>query len=74
MLGPALMPDSQPCSPPPGALCRVALPLSLQDKSGCSYTCLWNAYKIMTRHLPLSERNKLFHDNAVRFYRCETAA
>jgi len=41
------------------------------DKNGCSYTCLWNAYKIMTKDLPMAEREKLFHDNAVKFYRLE---
>ena len=41
------------------------------DRSGCSYTCLWNAYKIMTRDLPLADRRKLFRDNAMRFYRLD---
>jgi hypothetical protein len=36
------------------------------DKNGCSYTCLWNAYKLMTAHLPMADREKLFHDNAVK--------
>ena len=33
------------------------------------YTCLWNAYKLMTKDLPMADREKLFHDNAVEFYR-----
>ena len=41
------------------------------DRSGCSYTCLWNAYKIMTKDLPLAARKKLFRDNAMRFYRLD---
>jgi hypothetical protein len=32
---------------------------------------LWNAYKRMTAHLPLEQRRKLFHDNAIRFYRLD---
>ena len=42
------------------------------DKSSSSYTVLWNAYKRMTAHMPLPDRKKLFHDNAVKFYRLES--
>ena len=38
---------------------------SLVFGPGCSYTCLWNAYKIMTKDMPVADRNKLFRDNAV---------
>jgi hypothetical protein len=41
------------------------------DKCTVPYTVLWNAYKRMTAHLPIEHRRKLFHDNAVRFYRLE---
>lgn len=34
-----------------------------------SYTCLWNAYKIMTEGLPLADRKKLFRETAKKFYR-----
>ena len=39
------------------------------DKTSVPYTVLWNAYKIMTSHLPLSDRKKLFGGNANKFYR-----
>lgn len=34
------------------------------DKSGVTYTVLWNAYKRMTEHLPLSQRRKYGHSEA----------
>lgn len=39
------------------------------DKLSCSYTSLWNAFKIMTRDYSGAERAALFHDTATRVYR-----
>ncbi len=39
------------------------------DKLSCSYTVLWNSFKLMTKNFSASERASLFHDTAVRVYR-----
>ena len=39
------------------------------DKSSCSYTVLWNAFKRMTQKFSPAERALLFRDTAVRVYR-----
>jgi len=39
------------------------------DKLSCSYTNLWNSFKIMTKDYSASERAALFHDTATRIYR-----
>jgi len=39
------------------------------DKLSCSYTTLWNSFKVMTRDHSASERAALFHDTAARVYR-----
>lgn len=39
------------------------------DKLSCSYTNLWNSFKIMTKDFSSSERAQLFHDTAHRVYR-----
>ena len=39
------------------------------DKLSCSYTSLWNAFKIMTADYSKDERAALFHDTATRVYR-----
>jgi predicted TIM-barrel fold metal-dependent hydrolase len=39
------------------------------DKLSCSYTSLWNSFKIMTKDLSKQERAALFHDTAARVYR-----
>lgn len=39
------------------------------DKLSCSYTNLWNSFKLMTTDYTASERADLFHDTAVRIYR-----
>jgi predicted TIM-barrel fold metal-dependent hydrolase len=41
------------------------------DKAGCSYTVLWNAYKRVANIYSQAERDQLFHDSAVRFYRLD---
>jgi len=41
------------------------------DKAGCSYTVLWNAYKRVANIYSQAERDQLFHDTAVRFYRLD---
>ena len=41
------------------------------DKSGCSYTVLWNAYKRVADVYSQSERQLLFHDTAAQFYRLD---
>ncbi len=30
---------------------------------------IWRGFKTIVRHLPRADRLKLFHDNAVRYYR-----
>ncbi len=39
------------------------------DQRSCSYVTCWNALKLATRDLSMSERHQLFHDTAVRVYR-----
>ncbi len=39
------------------------------DKLSCSYTSLWNSFKIMTMNFSKDERAALFHDTATRVYR-----
>ena len=39
------------------------------DRVSCSYTVLWNAFKRLTANFSASEKNALYHDNAVRVYR-----
>jgi predicted TIM-barrel fold metal-dependent hydrolase len=42
------------------------------DKRTCSYTVLWNAFKIMTKDFSAQERAALFHDTAAKVYRLGT--
>ncbi len=39
------------------------------DKVSCSYTTLWNAFKLVAREYSARERAALLHDTAVRTYR-----
>ena len=39
------------------------------DKVSCSYTSLFNAFKIIVKDFSAEDKKKLFHDNAVRIYR-----
>jgi predicted TIM-barrel fold metal-dependent hydrolase len=39
------------------------------DRVSCSYTTLWNAFKLIARDLPDADRRALFHDTATRVYR-----
>jgi len=39
------------------------------DKASCSYTTLWNAFKLITQDLPPGDRERLFSGTAQRFYR-----
>ena len=39
------------------------------DKVSCSYLVLWNSFKRLTAAFSDSDKDALFHDNAVRFYR-----
>lgn len=39
------------------------------DKLSCSYTVVWNAFKLLTKGYSASERAALFHDTAARVYR-----
>jgi predicted TIM-barrel fold metal-dependent hydrolase len=41
------------------------------DAFSCSYRVLWNAFKRIASGCSDDEKVKLFHDNAVRFYRIE---
>ena len=38
------------------------------DQASCSYTVLWNAFKLQTREYSQAERAALFHDTAARVY------
>ncbi len=42
------------------------------DKVSCSYTVLWNSFKLITRDFSASEKAALFHDTATAIYRVET--
>jgi predicted TIM-barrel fold metal-dependent hydrolase len=44
------------------------------DKLSCSFTNLWNSFKIMTRDMSADERRALFHDTAKRVYRLDLAS
>ena len=39
------------------------------DKDSCSYAVLWNVFKKITSRNSIIERQKLFHDTAVKVYR-----
>jgi predicted TIM-barrel fold metal-dependent hydrolase len=39
------------------------------DSLFSSYDAIFDAFKAITRDVPASDRAKLFHDNAARFYR-----
>lgn len=39
------------------------------DRTGCTYTSLWNAFKTLSAPLSASERRALLQDTAQRFYR-----
>jgi L-fuconolactonase len=39
------------------------------DKLSCSYTVLWNSFKLMTKGYSADERSALFHGTATRVYR-----
>jgi predicted TIM-barrel fold metal-dependent hydrolase len=41
------------------------------DKVSCSYTALFNSFKIIVKDFPVEDKKKLFHDNAVRIYRLQ---
>ncbi len=42
------------------------------DKLSCSFTNLWNSFKVMTKDMSGDERRALFHDTAAGVYRLET--
>ncbi|HXW27562.1 MAG TPA: amidohydrolase family protein, partial [Xanthobacteraceae bacterium] len=39
------------------------------DKLSCSYTVLWNAFKLLSKGYSAAERAAMFHDTAARVYR-----
>jgi predicted TIM-barrel fold metal-dependent hydrolase len=39
------------------------------DKLSCSYTVLWNSFKLLTKGYSADERKAMFHDTAARVYR-----
>ena len=41
------------------------------DKVSCSYTALFNSFKIIVKDFSIEDKKKLFHDNAVRVYRLQ---
>ncbi|MEM7407362.1 MAG: amidohydrolase family protein [Pseudomonadota bacterium] len=41
------------------------------DKVSCSYTVLWNSFKLLTADFSADEKASLYHDNAVRIYRVD---
>ena len=41
----------------------------MNHSTSMSYTCLWNAYKIMTKDMSEGDRDKLFYGNAKKFYK-----
>jgi len=41
------------------------------DKVSTGYTQLYNAFKIIVQDMPVSDKKKLFHDNAARIYKLE---
>jgi L-fuconolactonase len=44
------------------------------DQQSFNYVAVWNAFKRLTRDLSADERRAMFHDNAVRVYRLESAS
>lgn len=42
------------------------------DRTSCSYTILWNAFKRLTQDYSHAERRALFHDTAARIYRLKS--
>jgi len=43
------------------------------DKASCSYTVLWNSFKLLTASYSASEKASLYHDTAARVYRLAPA-
>ena len=43
------------------------------DKQSCGYGVLWNGLKRITRNYSAAEKAALYHDNAAKFYRIESA-
>jgi predicted TIM-barrel fold metal-dependent hydrolase len=43
------------------------------DKASCSYTVLWNSFKLLAASYSPTERAQLFHDTAARVYRLQGA-
>jgi len=43
------------------------------DKQSCSYTALWNSFKIITSSMSVDERQALFFGTAARTYNLELA-
>lgn len=43
------------------------------DKVSCGYGTMWNAFERLAARYSASERDALFHDNAMRFYRLDDA-
>ena len=41
------------------------------DKVSCSYTGLFNAFKLIVKDFSYDDKKKLFHDNAIRIYRLD---
>src|SRR3546814_4708631 len=39
------------------------------DKASCSYTVVWNSFKLLSKGYSASERAAMFHDTAARVYR-----
>jgi predicted TIM-barrel fold metal-dependent hydrolase len=39
------------------------------DKASCSYTVLWNSFKLLVADYAAAEKSALFHDTAARVYR-----
>ena len=39
------------------------------DKGMCSYANLWNAFKRVAEHYSADEKNAMFHNTALKFYR-----
>jgi predicted TIM-barrel fold metal-dependent hydrolase len=43
------------------------------DKQAYGYSTLWNAFKLLTSHMSLDERSKMFSRNAARVYQGQNA-
>ncbi len=41
----------------------------LVDKASCSYTVIWNAFRLLTANASAAAKAALFHDSAARAYR-----